>query len=528
MPTVTGDKLIELIKRSGLVEDERLAPVLADFEARRGRAALDDARQVADALIEAGLLTSWQTDKLLEGRHKGFFLGNYRLLRHLGSGGMSAVYLAEHRHMHQRRAVKVLPQQRVNDSSYLARFYREARAAAALDHPNIVRAYDVDNEGDTHYLVMEFVEGSDLQELVKQQGPLPYAQAADFIRQAARGMQHAHEVGLVHRDIKPANLLVDRRNVVKVLDMGLARFSQDEKTASLTVAHEENVLGTADYLAPEQALNSHTVDARADIYSLGCTLYFILTGHPPFPEGSVAQRLLYHQSKEPASIYVDRPDAPPALVSICQKMMAKNAADRPQTCTDVERLLTEFLQSAGFESAPAGVPVSAGGVSEPASGGMPRPDSPSAATRTRPRARALPLDEDTSVQDTSPISFLPTMKGPGEPAGPIPDFLKAAGDSGSGTKKKPAAPRSGGSGGSSGSFDFGGAGGASNRSGDPPSGVRPGVKRPSSAGSKSKSVITPRPSPPIVARRPSSVPVLATIGAVLLLTAAMIVVAFVF
>ena len=166
---------------------------------------------------------------------------------------MSSVYLAEHVLMQRRVAIKVLPKNRVDDSSYLARFHREAQAAAALDHRNIVRAYDVDNDGNIHYLVMEYVEGRDLQQIVKEDGPLDYAAAAEYIRQAAEGLAHAHQAGLIHRDVKPANLLVDQKNVVKVLDLGLARFTDEDK-ASLTVAYDENVLGTADYLAPEQAL----------------------------------------------------------------------------------------------------------------------------------------------------------------------------------------------------------------------------------------------------------------------------------
>jgi hypothetical protein len=258
--------------------------------------------------------------------------------------------------MGRRVAIKVLPQNRVNDSSYLDRFYREAKAAAALDHPNIVRAYDVDHEGNVHYLVMEYVEGRDLQRMVREGGVLPYEQAAEYIRQAALGLAHAHEVGLIHRDIKPANLLIDQRGNVRLLDLGLARFADDDQ-ASLTVQHDENVLGTADYLAPEQALNSHNVDARVDIYSLGCTLYFALTGHPPFPEGTLAQRLLKHQTEEPPSIYLDRPDAPDGLVQICKRMMAKLPQLRYQTAGEVAEALAQWLaaarQAAGVSPAEA-------------------------------------------------------------------------------------------------------------------------------------------------------------------------------
>lgn len=367
MARLSAERFLDLVRRSGLVEEQRLDQALAELKTAGLSLSGEDFQPLASGLIERGLLTRWQCDRLAEGRYKGFLLGKYRLLDHLGSGGMSAVYLAEHRHMGRRVAIKVLPQNRVNDSSYLDRFYREAKAAAALDHPNIVRAYDVDHEGNVHYLVMEYVEGRDLQRLVRDNGPLPYDLAAEYIRQAALGLAHAHEVGLIHRDIKPANLLIDGKGNVRLLDLGLARFADDDQ-ASLTVQHDENVLGTADYLAPEQALNSHNVDSRVDIYSLGCTLYFALTGHPPFPEGTLAQRLLKHQTEEPPSIYLDRPDAPEALVQICKRMMAKLPQLRYQTAREVADDLTRWLASASQARAGSGITTTAASVAG-ASGG---------------------------------------------------------------------------------------------------------------------------------------------------------------
>jgi serine/threonine protein kinase len=344
-----AETILELVKRSGLVEKDRLKSLLADLKREAGDQPIADAADaIIDRLIANKLITKWQADRLKEGRYKGFFLGKYKLLNHLGSGGMSRVYLAEHIVMHRLVAIKVLPKNRVSDSSYLARFHLEAQAAASLDHRNIVRAYDVDNDGDLHYLVMEYVEGRDLQHVVKEDGPLGYAAAADYVRQAAEGLAHAHESGLIHRDVKPANLLLAPKNVVKILDLGLARFtSNDDEKASLTVENDENVLGTADYLAPEQALNSHEADSRADIYSLGCTLYFLLTGHPPFVGGTLPQRLMMHQKQPPPDIAIDRPDAPEDLVAICLKMMAKKAKDRYQTMTEVAALLTEWLIAHG-------------------------------------------------------------------------------------------------------------------------------------------------------------------------------------
>ena len=271
---------------------------------------------------------------------------------------MSSVYLAEHVLMQRRVAIKVLPKNRVEDTSYLARFHREAQAAASLDHRNIVRAYDVDSEEGIHYLVMEYVEGRDLQQIVTSDGPLEYAVAAEYARQAAEGLAHAHQAGLIHRDVKPANLLVTPKNVVKLLDLGLARFTDEDKP-SLTVAYDENVLGTADYLAPEQALDSHGVDARADIYGLGCSLNFLLTGHPPFVGGTLPQRLMMHQKEPPPDIRLDRPDAPRDLIDICLKMMAKRPEDRFQSAAEAANALAQWLIAHG-QTIPSG---SSGGAS---------------------------------------------------------------------------------------------------------------------------------------------------------------------
>ncbi|HEY2840003.1 MAG TPA: serine/threonine-protein kinase [Pirellulales bacterium] len=416
MTTFKLDTFLDLVRRSGLVEPNKLEAALAELDQRAAANPTSDSGIVCSHLIEAGLLTEWQSERLLEGRHKGFFLGKYKLLGHLGTGGMSSVYLAEHVTMCRRVAIKVLPHSRVKDSSYLARFYREARAAAALDDPNIVRAYDVDSDvekqtgKETHYLVMEYVEGRDLQVAITADGPLTPAQAADYMRQAASGLAHAHQVGLIHRDIKPGNLLIDLKGQVKILDMGLAAFSDDSQ-ASLTIAHDERVLGTVDYLSPEQAIDSHTVDGRADIYSLGCTLYFSLVGHPPFPEGSSPARLMAHQTQEPVSIRKKRNDVPEDLIAICTRMMAKRRENRFQTASQVVDALAHWLS---VHASATDTQINAAG----STGSWPKLGDVARRMHSMPGATVEMNEEDLTL---APLDEDPKRPGAKEPAAPAAD-----------------------------------------------------------------------------------------------------------
>ena len=342
---VTVDAFLACLRQSGLVEEETLDAFL---DGREGLSAKELAR---DAVAEKHL-TRWQADKLLAGRCRGFTLGSYTLLSLLGKGGMSAVYLGEHSMMRRKCAVKVLPAKLLGGGSHLQRFLREARAVAALDHPNIVRAYDVASEGDgpnaTYYLVMELVVGRSLYDLVKRDGPPPADRVRRIGREAALGLAHAHAAGIVHRDVKPGNILLANSGAVKVTDLGLAR-GQDEEH-SLTVAHDEKVLGTADYLAPEQALDSHTVDHRADVYGLGCTLYFALCGHGPFTDGTLAQRLMAHQTKPAPPIESVAGGVPADLAAAIGRMLEKNPGDRFQTMEAVAAALSDA--TAGSEGGP--------------------------------------------------------------------------------------------------------------------------------------------------------------------------------
>src|SRR5438552_1282692 len=271
MPAPTSaTELVELMQRSGVVEAARLTAYL---QALRERDAVPtDPKVFATQLIRDGVLTYFQAEQFLLGKWKRFSIGKYKVLERLGSGGMGQVFLCEHKLMRRKVAVKVLPTAKAEDQSSRERFYREARAIAAVDHPNLVRAYDIDQDDNLHFLVMEYVDGSNLQELVRKSGPLDVVRACHYVYASAVGLQHAHQMGLVHRDIKPGNILIDRSGVIKILDLGLARFFHDEED-NLTRVHDENVLGTADYLAPEHALDSHTVDIRAHSHPPRATLY---------------------------------------------------------------------------------------------------------------------------------------------------------------------------------------------------------------------------------------------------------------
>lgn len=348
MPTPeSADEFLRLAEESGVVDKPELEKALKSLTEQG--ADLTNASTLANSLVSNQTLTRWQAGKLLEGRHQGFTLGKYRLLSLLGKGSMGTVYLAEHTMMRRRVALKVLPFDHEQQPAYLDRFIREAQAVASLDHANIVRAYDVgkEHEGkrDVYYLAMEYVDGQDMAHYLKDNGPLDFVRAANLIRQVARGLSHAHDRGLTHRDVKPGNLLLDRDDVIRILDLGLAVFhsaDQDEE-ASLTVSNNDHLLGTADYISPEQARNSHEVDHRTDIYSLGCTFYFMLTGFPPFRQGTVTQRLLAHQTQTPPPVTERRPDFPADLGAILDRMLAKTTDERYQSCHDVAGELKNWL-----------------------------------------------------------------------------------------------------------------------------------------------------------------------------------------
>jgi eukaryotic-like serine/threonine-protein kinase len=296
-----------------------------------------DPQRLATGLMCAGMLTPWQANKLLAGKCRGFYLGSYRLLRPLGKGGMGVVYLGEHHVMKRLMALKILPPEATQDPRRIERFKAEARACAQLDHPNIVRAYDFSEAGGKLYIVMEYVDGIDLQYAVQRDGVMSIQDALDVMSQATAGLAHAHERSIIHRDIKPSNLLLRTDGVVKVSDLGLARMGWSDGDA------ERRLLGTADFVAPEQAINSAHVDARADIYSLGCSLFYLLTGVTPFV-GSAIQRLAKHQAAPIPDIRSYRSDCPSAVAELALRMMAKRPEDRPKSASE---LLAQIKRLAG-------------------------------------------------------------------------------------------------------------------------------------------------------------------------------------
>ena len=273
----------------------------------------------------------------------------YRVERLLGSGGMGSVYLAEHRVLERNVALKVINPELLSDPGMVERFRKEAKAAARLSHPNVVTVYDAETAGNGHFLVMEYVPGTDLARLVVERGPLPVAAACNYIAQAALGLQHAHQHGMVHRDITPRNLMLTDDGQVKVLDFGLAYFVSEAKTAD-RLAAPQLLLGSIDYMAPEQAADPQQADIRADVYSLGCTLHFLLTGQPPFPTGTLFEKIDSHAKEPPPAIGDLRDDVPAELSQAIERLLAKLPADRFQTPREVAAALAPFAGKDGIAS----------------------------------------------------------------------------------------------------------------------------------------------------------------------------------
>ncbi len=338
----TGEELLQLLELSQLVHKNLIESLRGQLKTLGPDA--QDPQKLALILVKNHVCTAYQVRQLLEGRFKGFYIGKYKFLELLGAGGMGKVYLAEQITMQRLVAIKVVRQNipKSMQKEVLARFTREARAVAGLQHQNIIRAYDFDQENGVPYFVMEYVEGIDAANQVIKFGPIGYRQAADYIAQTANALHHAHKNGMVHRDIKPGNILVSTDGEIKLLDLGLVACFDGTQNNSITVA--ENQLGTVDYIAPEQALDSHKVDPRADIYSLGATLYTILCGKVLFPGKSTAQKLLLNQTEYPTPIQQLVPGIPDEFAAIINKMIQKKPEDRFQTAEEVATAVERFTE----------------------------------------------------------------------------------------------------------------------------------------------------------------------------------------
>ncbi len=390
-PVPTAQEFVDSILASGLLDQAELDRAFAVMPPT------GDSLAIAKYLIKADLLTRFQATRLLKGKTDGFLLGQYRVLEELGRGGMGRVYKAIHQAMGRHVALKVLAPELTKTERARQLFQREVRAAAKLNHPNIVTAYDANQAGERFFLVMEYVEGPNLSVLVKEKGPLSVAQACEFIRQTAIGLAYAHGLKLIHRDIKPANLLVQTTAhgpQIKILDFGLAYMTSSDDTQLVEdSAPPQTMLGTADYVSPEQARNHRTVDGRADLYSLGCTFYYLLVGHAPFPGGSALEKIVRHTADAPPAIQSLRPDVPDAVAGVIHRLLAKNPDWRYQQASEVSHDLEAIAAGGTLEWDPPSGPT--------------LPAASNSAALSVPEEDALELLEETT-DNTFPSALQPT------------------------------------------------------------------------------------------------------------------------
>lgn len=336
------DEFVANVTRSGLVAAPALDRARAQLADGPGK---DAAVRLARVLIDQGALTTYQARKILGGATRGFFLGDYRILRPLGEGGMGKVYLAANQGDGLRVAIKVLPPSKAADGGQsLLRFRREMELSRRANHPNLARTIDVGQAGNVHFMVLEYVPGESLYQLVKHPrgGPLRVPDAARFFLKVLDGLEAAHDVGLVHRDIKPSNLMVTPEGDARVLDLGLARLMDEESTLS----RPNIVIGTLDYASPEQLGNASGADRRSDLYSLGCTIYFALTGAPPFEGGDAVNKIFKQRMDDPEPLERVARGVPSAFAAIVRKLMAKDPGDRYQTCGELRADLARWADPA--------------------------------------------------------------------------------------------------------------------------------------------------------------------------------------
>lgn len=348
MPAV--DTFLKSVLKSGLLDSDQLQSAVraAPLDSRSAPEAL------ADHLVKSGKLSRYQASKLLEGTVLGLVLGPYQILSPLGKGGMGAVYLARDSRDLKLVALKILPPKKAREEQrFLARFQREMDLSQRVSHLNLAQTFESGVIQDIHYIAMEYIPGRNLYRLVMQEGPLDLSRATRLFVEIANGLDHAHLRGLIHRDLKPSNILVTPNDHAKVLDLGLALIQGELPTDRAVVGGQGYVVGTMDYLAPEQADDAAKVDPRSDIYSLGCVLYFVLTGRPPFPGGDTRQKITKHRTEEPIPIRKVNPAVPPAFAAFLHRMMAKKPEDRPASCDAVRVELLKW--SAGETPRPMDV-----------------------------------------------------------------------------------------------------------------------------------------------------------------------------
>lgn len=348
--TVTSASFLESFAEANILPESEVT----QFSTNLPKSIRDaGAVEIAKEAIRQGRLTKFQAQVLLNGRGKALTLGAYLVLDQIGQGGMGQVYRARHRRMQRVVALKVISTTKVQSEAAIKRFHKETEAAAKLIHPNIVTAYDAGEDRGVNYLVMEFVDGKDLKSTLRAYGPLPVANAVDYILQAAEGLRYAHQQNVIHRDIKPANLLVNKEGVVKILDMGLARIEEQEPPDADSIdglTGDGDILGTLDYMSPEQGVDTRKADARSDIYSLGCTLYTLLTAKPIHPGSSMVEKIVAHRENPIPSVRNIRDDVPDELDRVIQKMVAKNPDDRYASAGEVIAALQK-IAAMGLKSA---------------------------------------------------------------------------------------------------------------------------------------------------------------------------------
>jgi serine/threonine protein kinase len=380
MLTSTG-QLLDVVRDAGLLKPHQI-----DSLPSLGMGRCGEARSLARLLVQRGWLTVFQANQVLAGRGSELVIGPYRVLDRLGQGGLSQVFKAIHSDHDWIVALKVIKPEALANHEGRQQFLQEMEAMARLEHPNIVQFCDVDQAGETFYFAMEYVEGIDLGKHVGLGGPLSVTEACDYVRQAALGLQHAHERNLVHRDIKPVNLFLThpkttarvvepaprQAGTIKILDWGLANLRTPRKLRGIEMIEHlaGGVIGTADYMSPEQARNAQTVDIRGDVYSLGCTLYFLLTGQPPFPDGTLMQKLMAHQHHDPVPVDRFREDVPSGVTAILRRMIAKQPEQRFQTPAAAALALLPFTRESRVGD---GIPRSSRPTNAPRSDDTPLP-----------------------------------------------------------------------------------------------------------------------------------------------------------